>query len=59
VIDHNRFAAGGVNGRFQGQKHITGTANGKSAIFRRIAAHAPLEQRKQGGDRCNSEMAIC
>lgn len=36
------FAAGGVIGGFHGQAYMTGTANGKAAIFGRIAARAAL-----------------
>lgn len=36
------YAAGGVIGGFHGQSYMTGTANGKAAIFGRIAARAAL-----------------
>lgn len=36
------FAAGGVMGGFHGQAYMTGTANGKAAIFGRIAARSAL-----------------
>jgi flavocytochrome c len=36
------FAAGGVTGGFHGKAYMTGTANGKAAIFGRIAAETAL-----------------
>jgi flavocytochrome c len=36
------YAAGGVIGGFHGQAYMTGTANGKAAIFGRIAARSAL-----------------
>ncbi len=36
------YAAGGCIGGFHGQAYMTGTANGKAAIFGRIAARAAL-----------------
>lgn len=36
------FAAGGVMGGFHGKAYMTGTANGKAAIFGRVAARAAL-----------------
>ena len=36
------YAAGGVMGGFHGQAYMTGTANGKAAIFGRLAARAAL-----------------
>jgi hypothetical protein len=33
ALTPNLFATGDVIGRVQGQKHIMGAANGKSAIF--------------------------
>lgn len=38
------YAAGGVIGGFHGHAYMTGTANGKAAIFGRIAARAALGQ---------------
>lgn len=37
------YAAGGVIGGFHGKAYMTGTANGKAAIFGRIAARTALE----------------
>jgi flavocytochrome c len=38
------FAAGGLVGGFHGKAYMTGTANGKAAIFGRIAARTALGQ---------------
>jgi predicted oxidoreductase len=43
VIPH-LFAAGGVVGGFHGKAYMTGTANGKAAIFGRVAAQTALAQ---------------